>query len=181
MNHAQDGPAVVNFTFYQRFDFADTPPALARRGWRRVCQAARYRVPEQPAHLVGRGVSRGQRAGRKRAADPVCLLGPFGDLTAWDRLVLEAEQLLARLVSAAELGEHATAQLGAHATLAEPDPEVYLLGPEVLRPDLPVHLVQVRDPAWPTVRCRVQAGRPLSRWVAAVRDPQVHLGVGHPD
>ncbi len=109
------------------------------------------------------------------------MVGPLGDLRPDDGVVLDPEQLLARPVGIHELGQHAPGELRAYPALAEPDAEVDLLGPEVLGPHLPVHLVQVGQPARPAVGGRVQAGRPLRGRVAAVGDPQVHLGIGHPD
>src|SRR5712692_10606180 len=140
-------------------DLADPPPAPARGRRRRIAEAPGDRVPEQPPDLVGGGMPRGQRAGGQGAPDPVGVLGPLGDLAARDRVVLEPEQLLARTVSAAyaaELGERPAGQLGAHAALAQPDAQVDLLGPEILRPDLPVHLVQVVQPAGAAVRGGVE-------------------------
>ena len=77
--------------------------------------------------------------------------------------------------------DQAAGQLRADGPLAEPDPEVDLLRPEVLRPHVLVDLVQVLPPARAAVGRRVQAGRPLHHRVRPVRDPQVHLGVLHPD
>ena len=87
----------------------------------------------------------------------------------------------ARAVGVDEAPEQAAGQLRPHRPLAEPDPEVDLLGPEVLRPHVLVDLVQVLAPAGPAVGGGVQAGRPLHHRVRPVRDPQVHLGVLHPD
>ena len=76
---------------------------------------------------------------------------------------------------------HPAAQLRAHAALAQPDAQVDLLGPEVLGPDVPVHLIQVVAPAGTAVGGGVQAGGPLRGRVGPVRDTQVDLGVRHPD
>ena len=60
-------------------------------------------------------------------------------------------------------------------------PEIDLLGPEILGPDVLVGLLQVLSPAGAAVRRRVQPGRPRVRRVGPVRDPQVDLGIRHPD
>ena len=181
MLQPQHRPAVVHLAFQQRLDLARAPGPAAGRRRRRLGDGAGQRMPEQPGDLVGAGVAGGQRAGAQRPAEPLGLLGPAGDLGGRHRLVGQAQRLLAGPVGAGELGEQAAGQLGAHAALAEPDAEVDLLGPEVLRPDVPVHLVQVVEPARTAVGGGVQPGRPLRRRVRPVRDAQVHLGVGHPD
>ena len=126
-------------------------------------------------------MSGGQRAGGERAAEPLGLVGPAGDLGGGHRLVDQSEHLLGRPVGTGELGEQAAGQLRAHAALAEPHAQVDLLGPEVLGPDVPVHLLQVVEPARPAVRGGVQLGRPFGGRIRPLRDAQVHLGVGHPD
>src|SRR5258708_28925560 len=98
MNHTQDGPPVVKFAFYQRFDLADTPPRAACGRWRRIAERAEDRVPEQPGNLICRGMPGGQRTRRQGATDPVRLLGPLGDLAVGHRGVLAPSQLLTRLV-----------------------------------------------------------------------------------
>src|SRR5262249_56381478 len=95
--------------------------------------------------------------------------------------VLEPQQLPAGLKGRAERAEQPAGELGAHATLTHSDAEVNLLGPEIFGPDLAVHLIEVLDPAWPAVGRGVQTSRPVSRRIAAMRDPKVHLRVGHPD
>src|SRR5215475_171938 len=107
MHHFQNRAAVMNLALDERFDLTGTPPAPPRCRSRRIAEAAGDRVPQQPGDLISRRVPGGQRTRRERTADPVGLLGPFADLAAGDRLVLEPEHLLAGLVGPAELSEHA--------------------------------------------------------------------------
>ena len=138
-------------------------------------------MPEQPGNLVRTGMPRGKRAGGQGTAEPLALIRPAGYLTAGHRLVIDAHGLLTSPVQVDELGEDATGKLGAHSPLAQPHTEVDLFGPEILRPHLPVHFVQVLAPARAIVRSGIEPGGPFRRRVRPVRDAQVHLGVGHPD
>ncbi len=178
---AEDRAAVVHLALVQRLDLARPPAAAARRGWPRVTRGAHQRVPDQPGDLVAGRVPGGQRAGAQRPAEPLGMVGPPVDLGIAQRLVVQAHRLPAGPVGVEELGEHAAGQLCAHAPLAEPHAQVDLLGPEVLGPHMPVHLVQVAAPAGTAVRGGVELRGPLRRRVGAVHDAQVHLGVRHPD
>src|SRR5439155_13298534 len=101
-----------------------------------------------------------------------------GDLACADRVVVQAHGLLAGPVQVQELGDDPAGHLRAHAALAQPDAEVDLLGPEVLGPHVPVHLIEVVVPAGTAVGGGIQAGGPHVGRVGPVRDAQVHLGVG---
>ena len=123
----------------------------------------------------------GQGASIQRPAEPFRVVGPLGDLWRADRLLVRPRPALAAHVYAAELRQHPARQLRSHAPLAEPDPQVDLLGPEVLGPDMLVGLLQVLPPARAVVRRRIQPGRPGLRRERAVRDPQMNLRIRHPD
>ncbi len=181
MLQPQQRTPVVHLAFEQRLDLPRAPPAAPRRRRRWLADGAGQRVPEQPGDVIGSGMAGGEGAGAQRAAQPLGLLGPPRDLARRHGLVGEAQGFLAGPVGADELGEHPSRQLGAHAALAQPDAEVDLLRPEILGPHVLVHLVQVLRPARAAVGGGVQAGRPLGGRIGPVRDPQVHLGVRHPD
>ena len=181
MFQAQQRPPVVHLPFQEGLDLPRAPGAAAYRRRARITHGAHQGVAEQPRDLVRAGVPRGERAGGQGAAEPLGLIRPAGDLAGRHRLVVEAHHLLARPVGVDELGEDPAGELGAHASLAQPHAQVDLFGPEVLRPHMPVHLVQVVPPARAVVRGGIEPGGPHRRWVGAVRDAQVHLGVGHPD
>ncbi len=181
MFQAQQRPPVVYLPFQEGLDLPRTPGAAPYRRRARIAQSAHQGMPEQPGDLVRAGVPGGERAGGQRTAEPLGLLRPAGDLAGGHRLVVDAHRLLARPVHVYELGEHPAGELGAHSPLAEPHPQVDLFGPEVLGPDVPVHLVQVLLPARAVVRSGIEPGGPLRGRVRPVRDAQMHLGVGHPD
>ena len=178
---AEQVAAVVHLAFHQRLDLTRTPDTAFGRRRQRLPQRAAQRVLEQPGDLDRGRVPGSQRARAKRPAEPLGLFGPLADLGRRHRLVVQAHGPLTSLVDVDELGQHSSRQLGSHTALAQPDAEVDLLLPEVLSPDVPVHLVQVIQPARPAVGGGIQAGRPFRGRVGAVRDPQVHLGLGHPD
>src|SRR5699024_11652810 len=136
-------------------------------------------VPDQPGHLVGGGVSGVQRTGGQCPTEPLGLVGPAGQFPVVDGVVVDAQQLLGALVAGEDLGEQA--QPGAGGALPQAYPQVDLLGPKVLGPHVPVHLLVVVVPAGSAVGGVVQGGRPLGRRVGAVGHPQVYLGVVHAD
>ena len=181
MLEVQQRAPVVHLAFVEGLDLPGPPPAAPDRGRARVARGTHQRVPDQPGDLVARGVPRGQGAGPQGPAQPLGMIGPAADLRGADRLIVEAHRLLTRPVGAEELGQHPAAQLGAHAALPQPDAQVDLFGPEVLRPHVAVHLIQVVAPARPAVRRGIQLGRPLGGRVGAVHDAQVDFGVRHPD
>ena len=178
---AQHGPPVVDLSLEQGVDLPRAPPPALGRGRHRLARRRYQRVLDQPGDLAGGRVPRRERAGVQRPAEPFGRLGPLADLRAADRLVDEPEPPLTAAVRGRELRQHPAGQLGAHAPLAEPDPQVDFLGPEILGPDVLVGLLQVLPPARAAVRRRVQARRPGVRRVRPVRDAQVDLGVRHPD
>ena len=173
--------AVVHGALVQLLDLPRAPPAAAGRRRRRVAQRAHQGVPEKPRHLARGGMPGGQRGRGQRPAEPLGLLGPLADLARGQRVLLGPAGALGGPERVAEVPEQAAGQLRPNRPLAQPDPEVDLLRPEVLRPHVLVDLVQVLAPARTAVGRRVQAGRPLHHRVRPVRDPQVHLGVLHPD
>ena len=90
---------------------------------------------------------RGEGGRGERAAEPLRLVRPLTDLARGHGLVLDAKPSFCCPVSVQEMAEQAIGELRPHRPLAEPDPDVDLLGPEVLRPHVLVDLLQVLPPA----------------------------------
>ena len=125
---------------------------------------------------------RGERGRGERAAEPLRLLRPLADLARRQRVLLRpCRGRPGGPVGVKQLPNRPSVSCARTDALAEPDPEVDLLGPEVLGPHVLVDLLQVLTPAGPAVGGGVESRRPLHRRVRPVRDPQVHLGVLHPD
>src|SRR5580658_11152767 len=101
----------------------------------------------QPGDFGGGRVPGRECAGVQRAAEPFRVVRPLDDFCRADRLLIRPRLVLAANVHAAELRQHPARQLRSYAPLAEPDPEVDLLAPEILRPDVLVGLLQVLPPA----------------------------------